>query len=59
MNFTKNHGRESVEIKNETLYIDGKAIGNEEKLISIFTDYRKCREKCNELETNFENRGDA
>lgn len=30
-----------MEIKNKKLYIDGKAIGNEEKLLSIFEKAQK------------------
>lgn len=54
-NFTKNHGRESVEIRNQKLYIDGHAIGDEERLIEIFDKALKY----DELKATFENRGEA
>jgi len=44
-----------MEIKNEKLYIDGYAIGDEERLIEIFDKANKY----DELKATFENRGDA
>ena len=44
-----------MEIRNEKLYIDGYAIGNEERLIEIFDKANKY----DELKASFEKGGDA
>lgn len=44
-----------MEIRNQKLYIDGYAIGDEDKLIEIFDKALKY----DELKASFENRGDA